>query len=149
MSELRTLWNEYELIEKSGQGRTVRSKEIEAMIHKKQKELKLPPYDFDTREIKKSIMAQSTVSGPPDPSSIPIEDVGKPTFDKIRKEIGENDCSILDYCTNWAEIRMVYIASVADKLNPENSNVARRGQVINLSMQKFYNMKSNGETLEE
>ena len=149
MSELRTYWDEYELIEKSGQGRNARAKELEALIHKKQIELKLPPYDFDAREIKKTTNAMSTVSGPPKADSVPLEvnteSTGKYTIEQAKKDIGENKCAMLEWCAKWAEARMVYLAFILDRLNPDNVNVARRGQAMNVAIAEFNRMKLRGE----
>ena len=152
MSELRTYWDEYGLIERSGVGRNARAKELEALIHRRQKELKiLPPYDFDARELRNRTNSTPSISGPPSPDSKPLEEVqsipqGRFTIEEAIKILGENECALLDHCATLTEARMVFLAHVLDKKNPENNNVARRGQAINMSVTEFYKIKNNGET---
>lgn len=152
MSELRTYWDEYGLIERSGVGRNTRAKELEALIHRKQKELKLPPYDFDARELRNRTNATPSINGPPQFDSKPLEEVptipqGRFTVEEAIKILGENECALLDHCATITEARMVYLAHVLDRKNPENSNVARRGQATNIAITEFNRMKNNGETI--
>ena len=152
MLELRPLWEEYAIIEKSGQGRTKRALEIEATIHQVQLKLKNAPYDFDTRWEKNKLNGAPTVSGPPPLESKPMEmeilpPQGNFSVEDAKKILGENDCALLEYCANRAEAIMVYLAHILDKLNPENRNVARRGQGTNIANYIFTAMKAKGETI--
>lgn len=152
MLELRPLWEEYAVIEKSGQGRNKRALEIESIIHQAQLKAKTAPYDFDARWEKNRLNGLSTVSGPPPVESKPVEpEVFPPqanfTVEEAKKILGENDCALLEYCANIAEARMIYLAHILDKLNPENRNVARRGQGTNIANSIFTIMKTNGESI--
>jgi len=145
LSELRDYWEEYKKIELSGVGRNKRAYALEVLIHEKQKEIKSDPYDFDKRWEKAEAMGTPTISGPPDPNSKPEPEKqprAEHTWVQAKEDIGENDIAMLDGCAKWAEDRMVYLAHVLDVLNPDNSNVARRGQGINIAIAEFNRRKA-------
>lgn len=147
MSDLRNFWEEYKQIELSGIGRNKRAFELETLIHEKQKEIGSEPYDFDKRWMKTEEMATPSISGPPAMDSVAPESPKKSpqgnfTLDEAKELIGDNDCKILDNCAKWAEARMVYLAYVLDRINPANSNVARRGQATNIAIAEFNRRKA-------
>ena len=144
LPSLIELWTEYKKIEITGK-RTKRALDLEALIHQKQQNLGMKAYDFDTRWIKNENMAKSNVAGPPmyaRPEAITKPPQANFTGDQAKDKIGANDCAILDDCIGWAEARMIYMADRADKINPDNSNVARRGQCINIAIAEFNRRKA-------
>lgn len=146
MSVLTDYWAEYKVIENSGQGRTKRALELEELIHQRQKEMMVTPYDFDARWERMAKNATPTLTGPPSPDSKPFEiktPVSKIEFDEVKKRLGGNDCALLDHAARVAEDKMIYLAYVLDKINPDNTNVARRGQAINLAMGIYNKLKDN------
>lgn len=148
MTLLVEYWKEFKRIEILGE-RTSRAKEIEGLIHSEQKRIGSPPYDFDERWMRNNTMGKSTLSGPPPPDAKPDEEVPDVpkfnfSFEDAKKIVGDNDYNILEDCAKWAEARMVCLARILDRLNADNSNVARRGQATNIAIGEFLRRKLNG-----
>lgn len=142
---LTDLWNEYNKIFSGGK-RTGRALILEPLIHAEQKRIGVTPvYDFDKRWDKVAKDGASTVNGPPEPNSkpeIPNAPQRNFTVEQAKKIIGSGDCAILEDCAKVAEARMIFLADVLDKMNPSNSNVARRGQATNIAIQEFNRRKA-------
>jgi len=145
LPSLIELWTEYKKIELTGK-RTKRALDLEVLIHQKQKILSTGAYDFNARWEKNETMGKSTVEGPPmdaRPEATNVPPQANFTVEQAKEKIGENDCAILDDCIGWAEARMIYMAHVADVINPANkTNVARRGQCINIAIAEFNRRKA-------
>ncbi len=144
MSELKTLWTKYKVFEQNG-NRSEGARKIEAKIHEVQKLIGSSPYDFDKRweRVAKDGAPSITL---PSLEPIPVEPSPQANFtlEQAEKIIGENDTALLRGAVRWVEPVMIILADEANKVNPDNSNVARRGQVINLSLAKFKEDKENG-----
>jgi len=148
MAELKPLWDEYNKLRASG-ARNARAIMLEGLIHGRQREIGSEPYDFDKMwdKIEKDrtpSIEVPTIGGmiKPETETVPQS---RFTFEQAKKLIGENDCAILDDCAKWAEVRMVYLSHVLNEINPaENTNVARRGQGINIGLGEFVRRKSIG-----
>lgn len=151
-SELSVYWEKYKILENSGRGRTKEVLDLEALIHQRQKEIKSKPYDFDARWARNVSNGTPTLLGPPPVENKPIEvsqNQGKLNIEQIREFLGENECAILDYCAMVADYKLTYLSHVLDKINPENANVARRGQGANMAMAERREMKLEGKGLED
>ena len=144
MSELKTLWTKYKTFEQSG-NRSDGAKKIEAQIHEIQKQIGSSAYDFDARWGRAERDGKPSIELP-SLEAEPVEHAPQANFTlpQAEKMVGENDTALLRDAVRWVEPRMIILADEANKVNPDNSNVARRGQVINLSLAKFKEDKENG-----
>ena len=145
MTVLRDLWEKYKNLELTNTTRTAKVLEVESLIHAEQKRMGVGAYDFEARWERRAEMAKSTVEGPPDPESKSPDEFTVPqsrfTLEEAKEIIGENEYAMLEDCAKVSEARMVCLASILDKLNPDNKNVARRGQGINMSIAEFHKRK--------
>ena len=137
MTELSIKWDEYKAIRKNGK-RTPRALTLEDEIHEIQKQRGDAPYNFDEVWAKIAREANPSVSGPslePIPEKIaPQANFTEEQADDILiKEFGKDIISEMEYCARLSEAMLVKYACIHDKLNPDNKNVARRGQATNFS----------------
>ena len=152
MTELGDLWEQYQALLNSGSERNDKVRSLEEEIHRVQKEKGWSRYDFDKKWERKIENSTPSIEGPPAmDSKAPTDEKPVPvshfTFEQAKKKVGNNNYNILEDCAMETEAEMICLAEIHNRLNPDNSNVARRGQCINLSLTKFRTRKE--EPVEE
>ncbi len=150
-TELGNLWEQYKKLLETGTERTDRVRDLEAKIHEIQKTKGYTRYDFDTKWAKKIANATPSVTGGTkeqmDNTVMAKEDIPVPTanftLEQAQKRVGQNNLNILEDCVMDTEAEMICMEDICNRINPNNkSNVARRGQSMNLSEIKFRDRKS-------
>jgi len=143
MKSLRELWEEYEILERQGVARDNNQiLELEQEIHLRQKSLGTSPFDFNKRWARKLEMGTPTLQGTKVPDvpeqTIVVAPQSNFTYEQARKIWGENEDAIIADCVRHAEAFIVVASYYADRVNPQNlTNLARRGQVVNLAKQIY------------